>query len=298
MSQISWRHIWTKYKMFIPKAQSRLQRICIGKLAGNITSLLEESAPCCILNPSNLIQKALFAVDPSQNTKAVMGVAVLLLYEECLEAAGAGLVPVQGKERAEPSLPAGAGAAPGLQQPRPCQGHGLLALLSLGMRGSSAVTGIKVPPCSSHTCPLGSPNRDRPGFTSGWVGKVWWRTKGVAVTYPHTVERNFLLAEFSLSLDLGENLEDIWPHWNHLVLSCWSVSTWKRRICWKISAFGTSRSLRWCVVETSDTETQGAWKGCFLDWHPKLRCWRRLGRALGWGAGRVCENRVALTAAR
>lgn len=142
-------------------------------------------------------------------------------------------------------------------------------------------------PLHSHTSPLGSPRRDRPGFTSSCVRKVWWRSKGVAVTYLHTIGRNFLLAEFSISLHLGENLADIWTHWNHLVLSCLSVSTWKRSICWKISAFGASCSLRWRVVETSDTESQGAWKGCFLDWHPKLRCWRRLGRALGWGEGRT-----------
>lgn len=216
-------------------------------------------------------------------------VAVLFLYGECLEVAGAGLVPVQGE--AEPSLPAGAGAAPGPQQPGPCQRHGLLAPLSLGMRGSSAVPGIKVPISSIHCTPTRAPSappkRDRPGFTSGWVRKVWWHSKGVAVTYLRTIGRNFLLAEFSVSLRLGENLEDIWTHWNRLVLSCWSLSTWKRSICWKISVFGTSCSLRWCVVETSDTESQGAWKGCFLDWHPKRRCQRRLGKALGWGVGKT-----------
>lgn len=31
---------------------------------------------------------------------------------------------------------------------------------------------------------------------------------------------------------------------------------------------------------------------------PKLRCRRKLGRALGWGVGRVCETGVVLTAAR
>lgn len=67
-------------------------------------------------------------------------------------------MPVQGEERAEPSLPAGAGAAPGPQQPRLCQWHGLLALLSLGMRGSSAVTGIKMSPCSSSCTPTRAPS--------------------------------------------------------------------------------------------------------------------------------------------
>lgn len=43
-----------------PKSPENLRR----KITGSITPLLEESAPCCILNPSNSIQKALFAVDP------------------------------------------------------------------------------------------------------------------------------------------------------------------------------------------------------------------------------------------
>lgn len=187
-------------------------------------------------------------------------VSVLLLYEECL-----------GGSRSR------AGAFPGrglshlsqLARGRLARGQRLARsslALPVARAAGTALTGTEGllcchwhqnASCTSPRAPLGFPKRDRPGFTSCWVRKVGWHSKGVAVTDLRTAGRNFLLAEFSLSLHLGENLKDIWTHWNHLVLSCWSVSTWKRSICWKSSSFGTSCSLRCCVVETSDTESQG-----------------------------------------
>lgn len=218
-----------------------------------------------------------------------MWITVLLLYEECL-----------GGSRSR------AGACPGTGLSHLSQlARGWLARrqrLARSSRGPASGTGcwqrsrwewgavlpwlgskclLAAAAALPHMPPLAPPKEMEPVLHQ--VGYV--RCAGMVKAWlPHIIHaagRNFLLAEFSLSLHLGENLKDIWTYWNHLVLICWSISTWKRSICWKISAFGTSCSLRRCVVGTSDIESQGVRKGCFLDWRPKLRCRRRLGRALG-----------------
>lgn len=104
------------------------------------------------------------------------------------EVPGAGLS--LSRERADPSLPAGPGKlAQGSAWPAAAR------VLPGARAAGTALTGSEGLFCChwdqnaslqqqlhSPTCPPWLPKRDRPGFTSGWVHKVWWHSKGTAVT--------------------------------------------------------------------------------------------------------------------
>lgn len=169
---------------------------------------------------------------------------------------------------------------------------------AMEMTGGFSVPRSKVPPCSgSYTSPcslLGFPKRHEPGLRhveyvrSNGIVKLW---------LSHSIQRigcNFHLIVFPHFLHLGDNLNDIQIHQSQLVFICWSFCTLERAFLEKSMQFGTSCSLRWCGVATLDIEILGCWKACFLDQYPKLRCRRRLGNEVAWGAWRLGESRAVL----
>lgn len=101
------------------------------------------------------------------------------------------------------------------------------------------------------TCPPWLPRRR---WTRFYIRLECVRCNGIVKLWLsriiHRVGRNFLLTVFPLSLHLGGNSKDIWTHRSRLVFIRRSFSTLKRSIWWKIHAFGTTCSLRWCGVAT------------------------------------------------